>query len=175
MKDKLLINRKKIRIKEGFICDVHLGKLVRYLRMMGIDVYYENHLDDEDIICLENDKKKTVLSRDRRLIENPKLKKGYRVRSIHPKEQLKEVLSCFQIKRNTSPLNLCLECGNKLKAVDKAAVEARLDHDTRTYYQDFFQCPACDKIYWHGSHYQKMKKWIKSLEQQITDHKKQSD
>ena len=138
-----------------FIADVHLGKLARYLRMLGMDTLYDAGFDDERIMEKSIDEERIILTRDLGILKNSRVKHGYFVRHTQPKEQAREIVRRFELKNKISPFTLCLECNAPLKAVDKEKARERY-LEAYANYPDFFQCPLCERIYWKGAHYKKM-------------------
>jgi uncharacterized protein len=147
-----------------FITDVHLGKLARYLRMLGFDTLYENDFSDEEIIERALREMRIILTRDLGILKNKRVTHGYFLRHTHPLQQLKEVLRRFDLQEKIAPFSRCLACNGELLSVEKKDIEASLLPETKRYYATFFQCPRCKRIYWEGSHHDRMKKIIASLE-----------
>jgi uncharacterized protein len=143
-----------------FICDVHLGKLAKYLRLCGFDVSYKIRCDDDELISTSISEKRVILTRDKELLKNKQVTHGYWIRSQHPDEQLKEVIQRFDLKYQIRPFTRCLKCNGNLINVSREDVSSRLLPRTRLYYNEFKKCPECDHIYWEGSHYERMKKNI---------------
>ena len=85
---------------------------------------------------------------------------GYCLRSLEPVEQLGEVIRRFALSGRIVPFHRCLRCNHPLQPVDKQDVLDRLEPLTRLYFEDFQICPACQQIYWKGSHYDRMQKLI---------------
>lgn len=140
----------------AFVLDVHLGKLARMLRMLGFDVLYRNDLDDAEIVRISVDQRRTVLTRDRRLLFARAVSHGVWVRHTDPELQLREVLDRFELYSQINPFCRCIACNGLLKQVDKTDVLNRLEPLTKQYVDRFFQCPDCHKVYWHGSHVERM-------------------
>lgn len=147
-----------------FLLDVHLGKLARYMRLCGFDVFYDPAFaDDNDIIALSLDEKRVVITRDTGLLKNGKVTRGYWLRSSRPDDQLKEILSRFDLFGRIALFTRCMECNSVLEKVDKEMIEAKLMPGTRKYFNEFYLCRGCDRIYWKGSHYNRMKEFIFNL------------
>lgn len=146
-----------------FILDVHLGKLVRYLRMLGFDSYYGNDLEDDFIVEKAKQDKRIILTRDLQILKNGKVTHGYYVRSTDPKKQLKEVVRRFDLKKNLEPFSICMDCNGLLQKVHKSMIENQLEEGTREAFNEFYRCRKCHKIYWRGSHFEKMEKLIEDL------------
>ncbi len=145
-----------------FIADCHLGKLSKYLRFMGYDTLYFPQIDDNAIIELANRDKRIVLTRDRELSER---KKAHCVllRSIKIEEQLQEVICAFNLKEHVPSFSRCIVCNESLAKVDKQDIIERLPVKVAKYFSSFEVCKKCDRIYWHGDHYKRMKATIQKI------------
>lgn len=146
-----------------FILDVHLGKLCRFLRMLGFDTYYRNDLDDPEIIERSVSENRIILTRDLGILKNGKVTHGYFLRSQDSKKQLQEVINRFDLKNQVKPFKRCMECNGPMGKVDKKEIEHQLKEGTKKCYNDFFQCRLCKKVYWEGSHYESMLVFINSV------------
>jgi len=146
-----------------FIADVHLGKLARKLRLLGFDTYFESNLEDNEIIRMSLAEDRIVLSRDKELINSSRITQGYRILSSDPREQIREVMIRFDLQKNMNPFSRCIDCNGMIENVSKESVNEYLPPKTRQYFDEFFRCRDCGKIYWEGSHYENMKKQIQNL------------
>ena len=142
---------------------MHLGKLARNLRLLGFDTYFENNIDDNEIINLALSEKRIILSRDKQLLNNNRITNSYRISSSDPREQIREVVTRFDLLSNLKPFSRCMDCNGLIETVSKESVNEYLPLKTRKYYDEFFRCRECGKIYWEGSHYENMKKQIQNL------------
>jgi hypothetical protein len=146
-----------------FIADVHLGKLARHLRLLGFDTYFERSIDDNEIISKSLSENRIILTRDKQMLSNKRIIQGYGILSSDPREQLREVMAGFDIRDNLKPFSRCMDCNGLIESVSKESVSVYLQPKTRQYYDEFFKCQVCGKIYWEGSHYDNMKKQIQNL------------
>ncbi len=146
-----------------FVLDVHLGKLAAYLRMLGFDTLYKNDCDDPTLAEISARELRILLTCDRLLLMRKQIIYGYFVRNRQPQQQLLEIVSRFDLVKNIKPFTRCMHCNGKTAAVDKQAIETKLLDKTKKYYNEFFQCHSCRKIYWKGSHYQKMQALINQV------------
>jgi uncharacterized protein with PIN domain len=146
-----------------FIADVHLGKLARHLRLCGFDTYFRADCTDPEIINISLSEKRIILTRDKGLLKNKHVTHGYWIRSVSHKEQLKEIFLRFDLKARLNPFTRCMECNTILSEAVKDELTDRLLPNTRLYYHKFKECPGCHRIYWNGSHYERMKKNIDEL------------
>jgi len=160
--DVTRLRPKPLRITK-FILDVHLGKLAKFLRMIGFDTLYKNNFSDPFIIVTSISEKRIILTRDLGILKNKQVTHGYFIRSTNPKDQLIEVIDRFDLGENIQPLNRCIECNGSIVIVCKEEIEHLLKPKTRKYFNDFFQCNNCKKVYWEGSHYHKIIDQINNL------------
>lgn len=148
----------------GFVLDNHLGKLARYLRLLGFDTLYpKEHLKDEQLAQMAGDQDRIMLTRDRRLLMRRVVDHGYYLRSDNAKQQAVEVLSQFELYDHIQPWRRCLQCNGLLHEVKKEEVIDQLEPKTRQYYDRFRQCQSCGQIYWKGSHYKKLDRLIEEI------------
>lgn len=152
--------REKPLRNPGFICDVHLGRLCKYMRMLGLDTLYSNQYTTEEIITLSNQEKRIILSRSFQLTRHKEVTHSYWIRSSDPLEQIKDLINQLDLSNLTDPLTRCLNCNHQLMTVEKRKILDRLQVRTAKYYNEFFSCPNCDQIYWKGSHFENMLKFI---------------
>jgi len=143
-----------------FLLDVHLGKLARFLRMLGFDTHYENHLDDPEIIALLKKENRILLTRDLGLLKHNVVTHGYWLRETDPKLQVREIMDKFDLYSSAAPLTRCIECNGPIVSVEKSEVQDELPAITNEVFTEFFKCKACHKVYWRGSHYDEMQKMI---------------
>lgn len=160
--DITALHKKPLRITR-FIADVHLGRLAKNLRLCGFDIFFDKDLPDSQIIKISLSEKRIILTRDKGLLRNKEVTHGYWIRSTNPDEQVREVIRRFDLKKSLKLFTRCLECNEILKAVDVKEVASRLFPGTLQYYDEFRICPGCNRIYWNGSHYERMLKRINNL------------
>jgi hypothetical protein len=143
-----------------FILDVHLGRLSKYLRLCGFDALFANDLNDREIINISLSEQRIILTRDRGLLKTSRVTHGSWIRSSKPGEQLKEVIKRFDLMKVLNPFTRCLECNGILEDVAMEKVADILLPKTRDFYKEFKKCKSCERVYWEGSHYKKMKNFI---------------
>ncbi len=136
----------------AFVLDTNLGRLARYLRLLGFDCLYQNDYDDDTVATIADREQRTVLTRDRALLQRRIITRGYFVREVRPRLQVKEVLARFDLYRLVAPFSRCIRCNGALQVVDKQSIEERLEPKTRKYFDSFMRCSDCGQIYWQGSH-----------------------
>jgi len=139
-----------------FVLDGHLGRLASHLRMLGLDCLYSSAFEDEELAQASAEEGRILLTRDRRLLMRKIVTQGYLLRSLDSDEQLCEVVKRYELWQWVKPFRRCLRCNHPLETVSKEAVLERLEPLTKRYFDEFRICPACDQVYWKGSHYERM-------------------
>lgn len=143
-----------------FLADAHLGGLARFLRMLGFDTLYDNALDDREILEIAARERRTVLTRDRELLKCRELARGCFVHARKPEAQLKEVAARFGLEQRMLPFTLCLHCNLRLQLLPHGAAAEHVPPRIAERYPVFVQCPGCRRIYWEGSHWQRMREML---------------
>lgn len=143
-----------------FILDVHLGRLAAYLRLLGFDTLYRNDYDDPELAQISNAEDRVLLTRDLGLLKRSLVNKGYFVRNTAPAEQFAEIVRQFNLAHSHRPFYRCLNCNGVLQQVTKEEIIERLLPRTQQYYDEFYLCSSCSNIYWKGSHYERMQKFV---------------
>jgi uncharacterized protein with PIN domain len=149
--------------KVRFAVDVNVGKLAGLLRMAGFDTFYDPEGDDGELAEISATQERILLTRDHSLLKRKKVVHGRLIRHEAPVEQLREVVGLYGLQERLEPFSRCLRCNERLEVVSKEAVIDRLEPLTRKYYDDFRICPGCNRLYWAGSHREKMQKIIEEL------------
>jgi uncharacterized protein len=140
-----------------FLADAHLGGLARFLRMLGFDTLYNNAFHDREILELAAGERRIVLTRDRELLKCRELARGCFVHARKPEAQLKEVAARFGLEQRMLPFTLCLHCNLRLEMLERSAAVERVPAGIAERYELFVQCPGCKRVYWEGSHWQRMR------------------
>lgn len=150
-----------------FIADVHAGKLAKALRMLGFDTVYLNNFNDQQLAGIAERENRIVLTRDVGLLKHKKIKWGYWLRSQHANEQVQEVVNRFHLATAFRPFEICIACNGNIQPVKKEEILSLIPQKTIDYFNEFYQCLSCRKVYWKGSHYGNMQKKIGNLIRQM--------
>ena len=146
-----------------FVLDVHLGKLAGYLRMFGFNTWYRNDYEDAELAQISVDENRILLTRDMGLLKRSIVTYGYFLRETNPKRQLREILHRFDLFRIVTPFNHCIHCNGAIQCVPKNEISDQVKADILQYYDKFYRCDSCRKIYWKGSHYPKIQTFIEEI------------
>jgi len=147
------------RMAEKFIADVHLGKLARLLRLLGFDTLYKTNFTSGELTKIGLAEDRTILSRNHSLTAN----KCFFIKDENPVRQLEQVDEHFHLRMQFLPFSRCIMCNGLLETVSKESISVSLNQDTVEYFNEFWQCKDCKRIYWKGSHYENMLKTIQKI------------
>ena len=138
----------------SFVADAMLGTLAKWLRILGYDTLFDPALDDHKLIRLARAENRVLLTRDRQLA----LRRGVRVLLItseHLDDQICQVLADLELVPNRS-FSRCPVCNEPLETIDRAAAQAQVPAYVARTHKAFRRCPGCERIYWRGTHWQRM-------------------
>lgn len=143
-----------------FIVDSNVGKLTKWLRLMGYDARFFDGKDDSHLVAMAKDEGRVILTRDtqimkRRVITSGQLK-AVLIQSDEPKRQIHQVINTLGLDCQFKPFTLCLECNQPLVERSKGEVKDLVPPYVFKTQSQFRQCPACHRIYWRGTHWQAM-------------------
>jgi len=145
-----------------FVADIHLGKLAKYIRMLGISADY-GIIDDKMIIRKALETNAIILTKDRNMLKENVVKYGYVVRSDSPEIQLREVVLRYNLLKYIKPFTRCMECNGRLVPVMRDEIADKVPQRVLNTFNEFARCNNCGKIYWGGSHYQNMSNFIRQF------------
>jgi uncharacterized protein with PIN domain len=146
-----------------FVVDVHLGRLAAYLRMLGFDALYRNDYRDEELARVASAQDRIVLTRDRGLLKRAAITRGCYVRATSPREQAAELLKRLDLARSAAPFTRCLACNELLESVETATVASRVPPGVFQRHRRFLKCRACGRVFWRGTHYDRMSRLVEWL------------
>jgi len=152
----------KERELPAFIADCHLGKLAKYLRLMGFDTLYFDHIEDSDLISLARKQKRIVLTRDKALSKRSNVPVFF-LEPTDTKTQLQTLLRHFRLDEHPAPFSRCIICNTPLQVVEKETIAERVPEKVRRNFSHFEYCSVCDRVYWHGDHYRRMERFLESV------------
>ena len=145
-----------------FAADVMLGRLAKWLRVLGQDVTYGRHLSGAGLIHAARQEKRVILTRDRQLrLRQPQ--EFLFIESDHFREQLLQVVSTFPLIRGDDLFRRCLVCNSSVQPRSKSSVKEAVPEYVFLTQEDFFWCAECRRIYWPATHHQKMLQELKQL------------
>ena len=134
-----------------FAVDRMLGRLARWLRILGHDVAYGPHLGGRGLVACARREGRLLLTRDTRLVRDPELPPHVFIHSDHFREQLREVAAAVPLRRST-PLCRCLDCNRPLVEVSRDDARDRVPPYVASTQERFLGCTGCGRLYWGATH-----------------------
>jgi uncharacterized protein len=144
-----------------FVVDVHLSKLASLLRLCGFDALVLQ--EDEDIAEAAAREGRVVLTRDVALLKRGAVQRGRWVRHTDPEEQLVEVLEWFALVDQMAPFSRCLRCNTPIVSVEAGTIGEHVPARIRAAFREFWRCPGCARVFWRGSHYDRLSSLIERV------------
>ncbi len=139
-----------------FIADVMLGRLAKRMRILGFDVRYDRTLDDNEIIRRSLDEDRIILTRDTALAGRPLAKNHLFISGDDAEDQLRQVLAVVPGAGRARPFSRCSECNEPLNAISRSDARDLVPDHVHATHDVFFRCASCGRVYWKGSHVQRM-------------------
>jgi len=159
-----------------FIVDNNVGKLVKWLRIMGYDTLFFGGSSDSSMITIALNEDRVILTRDtqimkRRVVTSGQLK-AILITSDEPERQMRQVIDTLHLNCQFRPFTLCLECNQPLVERSKEQVKDLVPPYVFQTQSQYVECPACHRIYWRGTHWQAMTKKLKKFMNKIANNTK---
>jgi uncharacterized protein with PIN domain len=153
----------------NFIADKTLGKLAKWLRILGYDTVYWRSDDQEGLFHRAQDEGRTLITKDTKLYQGKGPVRALLIREDNPFLQLQEVVRLFQLPVKQDMLfSRCLNCNAPLEAVAPEEVKEEVPDYIYHTHQEFSRCPTCRKVYWTGTHYGHMLRMVERLQEKTT-------
>ncbi|HUU01493.1 MAG TPA: Mut7-C RNAse domain-containing protein [Myxococcota bacterium] len=152
----------------SFLADRMLGRLGKWLRIMGLDCAYVREGNREDIIEQALAERRVLLTRDTRLLRRRRLGPSLFIKSNFPAEQILQVVSQFQIDPLAAAFSRCIRCNRLLEAADPGMIGDRLPLHVRDTQSRIARCPGCGRLYWPSTHISRMRSRLLLIGKQAT-------
>jgi uncharacterized protein with PIN domain len=131
--------------------------------MLGFDAEYGRSLTDAGLAHMSASEHRILLTRDRSLLKRGEITHGYWVRATNSRRQIAEVMHRFHLARSVRPFTRCMACNGLLEPVSKDEARNLVPGHSIERYDEFHRCDQCRRVYWKGSHYARMRRWIQDL------------
>ena len=146
-----------------FAADCMLGTLAKWLLILGHDVAYFRRIDDDDLVALAAREKRTILTRDRRLVQRRAARDHVLIRSQNLGEQIAQVLQERRLRVETERLlGRCLRCNTLNQSVTRESVRGQVPVYVYRTQSHFTRCARCGRIYWRATHVTRMLERLES-------------
>jgi len=153
-----------------FLTDGMLGKLTRWLRMLGHDVEYSKSLDDDQLIAKAKEEGRVLLTRDLKLYQRATSRgtDTFLVEGKSEDKKLAELAKRFNLKLEIDvATSYCPKCNTRIKIVSKEEVADHVPKTTYSYYNEFWKCPKCGQIYWQGAHWKRIDETLRRAKETL--------
>jgi uncharacterized protein with PIN domain len=144
-----------------FFADAMLGRLARWLRILGYDTRYEAHVEDAVLVQRALEEERVILTRDRALPEEFRVAALFLVEAERPEEQLRELVTRFELDTEGRLFTRCSRCNSALESVTRDQIAERVPARILGDHQRFKRCPGCGRVYWEGSHVERIRHAIR--------------
>jgi uncharacterized protein with PIN domain len=146
-----------------FLADGMLGKLTRWLRMLGHDVVYTGSMNDNELILKAKKENRILLTRDVQLYQRAIAKgaEAFLLESPNQITNLAQAAGRFKFPLEINPeISRCPKCNTKIRPILKTEAARKIPEKTLVHYDDFWQCPNCQQVYWRGAHWKKIEQTL---------------
>jgi uncharacterized protein with PIN domain len=146
-----------------FVTDAMLGKLTKWLRVMGIDVVYGRDIGDEQLLHCAASEGRVLLTRDRRLMRCRGPARRLFIESDYYHEQVRQVVQAFNLANRIEVFSRCIRCNTSLRPIAKEVVAGRVPPYVFATQLAFKHCMACERLYWGGTHRDNMLRQLQTM------------
>jgi len=147
-----------------------LGKLTRWLRMLGHDVEYSSKLDDDQLLTIAKKERRILLTRDLELYQQATAKgiDAFYLEGKTEAEKLAQLAQRFSIQLEIDmTTSRCPKCNTRVKLISKEKVANKVEKSTFSYYNEFWECTKCGQIYWQGAHWTRIRKTLEKAKENL--------
>ena len=146
-----------------FFCDEQLGKLARWLRIIGLDAKYQRKIDDSKLLSQARKEQRIILTRVSKLAEKDPQAQVVLLKTNYPAHQLREVVEIFKHQVQIKVFSRCAACNGEIEPVPKCEVESLVPPYVAQTQERFTRCKTCGKIYWQATHRQRVEIQLRDI------------
>jgi uncharacterized protein with PIN domain len=146
--------------EKRFLADTMLGRLARWLRILGFDCAWEGEGRDAELVRRAVSEQRILLSRDRSLPQDWRVSDIHLLQSEDLREQLREVIARYQLTPAIRLFSRCNRCNQPLRSASPEEVAARLPPRVAGAHRGFLECPECRRVYWQASHAERIRRLV---------------
>ncbi len=146
-----------------FIVDCMLGKLAKWLKILGFDALFFNKIEDEELLEIARKEKRILLTRDTGVIQEAKDVETFFLESEKWREQVVQVLDHFNLWGKIDSHTRCIACNRKLKHLSKKNAKNLVSPFVYKHAESFALCPGCGRVFWRGTHFKDMEHKIEEI------------
>lgn len=146
-----------------FIVDCMLGKLAKWLKILGFDALFFSRIEDDELLSIAAREGRILLTKDTGLIQKAKGTETLFLKSEEWPDQVRQVLEHFDLRDKVRPHTRCIDCNTKLKNLPKKNAENLVSSFVFERADSFALCPDCGRVFWRGTHFKDMENKIQDL------------
>ncbi|HLB25648.1 MAG TPA: Mut7-C RNAse domain-containing protein [Nitrospirota bacterium] len=147
-----------------FAADAMLGKLARWLRLMGYDTFYLRDIGDDELLRVAHEEGRLLITRDTRLVKRLRPGEYLFIRDNAPLEQVRQAVGELGLKVGEEALfSRCTLCNEPLADAEKESVLGMVPEYTYNRVESFRSCASCGRVYWPGTHAGRVLERLKEL------------
>jgi uncharacterized protein len=143
---------------QRFVADRMIGRLARMLRLLGYDTFYQPELKPAALAEIARRESRIILTRGDTRLRFPGATNIFSVKSEYPPEQLREVVAEFSLDTKSGLWTRCTACNGDITPAAKDEIKDLVKPKVYEFYSEFFRCAGCGRVYWHGSHVERILK-----------------
>ncbi len=155
---------------QRFLVDQNVGKLTKWLRLLGYDAVFFTGDDDNQMVKQALNENRILITRDTAIRRRKVALSGQLTVITFETEdaetQMQQLIAGLSLIEDSQPLSRCLEDNALLHFIDKTDVEKRVPTHTFKTQDEFMECPACGRVYWRGTHWQALERRLNSFKSQ---------
>jgi uncharacterized protein with PIN domain len=160
---------KKKALETSFIADSMLGKLTKWLRLAGVDVEYDKHIEDYILIKRAKSENREILTRDRSIPNRKDIKGCLLIWSDHLAEQFLEFMQIYEIDTLKNAFSRCIRCNTLLEEIEKDSLSGQIPSYIWETQDEFRRCNLCRRIYWAGTHRENAESFLRKITGNLKD------
>jgi uncharacterized protein with PIN domain len=157
-------------VEPRFLVDINVGRLAKWLRVLGYDALLAQHLDDEGLVRQSVQEGRVLLTRDRRIFQRRAAASGelkaLLIRSDTLGGQLRQAVAELGLRTDLG-FSRCLSCNQVLAPVAKELVQEEVPPHVYRTQQEFRRCPSCGRVYWRGTHWRNMLRELHGVRERV--------
>lgn len=146
-----------------FIVDCMLGKLAKWLKILGFDALFFSKIEDDELLTIARKEGRILLTKDTALIQQAKDVEALFLKSEEWQEQVQQVLEHFNLREKVNPHTRCIDCNVVLKNLPKKNAKNLVSVFVFDKADSFALCPNCGRVFWRGTHFKDMEAQIKEI------------
>jgi len=157
--------------KPSFVVDAMLGNLAKKLRILGYDSKYFSSIEDDKLILIAKNEKRIILTKDERLtkIAEKQNVSFVLIRGSNELEQIVQINTKIKLDKCVidTDNSRCIACNGNLQSVEKYRIIGKIPEGVLEREKKFWMCDSCKKVYWEGTHFEKLQEFATNLNDRI--------